>query len=940
VPNNPPGLSAVARRVGTWAQFKESMLARLSSADYPALQALRTRQDDDFTIAMLDATSLVLDILTFYQERLANECYLRTAQQPRSLTELSRLIGYQPAPGVAASTYLAFTLKTTPGQPANPGAPAITIPKGTQVQSVPAQGQAPQTFETSADIQAKPDWTSLQVQTGLPWQPQLGDTFVYLQGTATQLQPGDLFLIVGDERLADATNLNWDVRMVAAVQADGANNRTLVTWTQGLGHLAFQGRQRVLLNPASVNPKFYAFRQRAALFGYNAIDPRLLNVTHIPNIGSLLQTGDLQWANFQLSDTIDLDSVYPKVTNGGWVALMESISSASLFNITSASSVSRSDFGLSAKITRITPDSTAILPAYPLRGTIAMVQSEQIEVAEQPLLAPLYGTMISLETLRNDMAGVQVIAISGNRQKITVLTPSSSPIHFIPDDGSYEYRPIGVGEVLTLVSAVNLPLNSDGSIQNWAAATTPQTLFVEDVYGRSGTVLAAPSSLALAPVASGDPVVSEYAMVLLVDSTMQVNSVLDVAHTWFKLNSTLTYCYDRSTTTVNANVALATAGQSVTEILGNGSASTPNQEFTLKQSPLTFVQAATPAGYASTLQVEANGMDWTLVPSLYQANPSAPVYAAMNQADGTTDVLFGDGVEGATLPTGQNNIQANYRIGSGSAGNVAPGTLTTLLDRPLGVSGVTNPEAATGGQDSQSLSDIRLNAPQTVLTLGRAVSITDYQNYAGTFAGVSKAYAVWIPSGPGHGVYLTVAGVGGSAVPPGNPTNGYLIASLQAYGNPLVPVTVQTYVETLFSIAASVQYNPLFDQTVVQAQILGALSTSFNFSVRSFGQGVSMDEVATVIQNVPGVVAVNVTSLTRGDSSQGGDISQIKAPTVSQWNQWYAVQPPAPLVPPSPDTPSRLCASLPVASQTSLPQPAEILVLDPRPTGVVLGVMS
>src|SRR5215469_8107889 len=105
-PDNLPGLPAVARRIGTWATFKKSLLARLSSSDYPALAPLKTRSDDDFTIAFLDATAIVLDILTFYQERLNNESYLGTATQLRSLTELSRLIGYQPAPGVSASTYL------------------------------------------------------------------------------------------------------------------------------------------------------------------------------------------------------------------------------------------------------------------------------------------------------------------------------------------------------------------------------------------------------------------------------------------------------------------------------------------------------------------------------------------------------------------------------------------------------------------------------------------------------------------------------------------------------------------------------------------------------------------------------------------------------------------------------------------------------------------
>ena len=103
--DNLPGLPAIAYRSGTWATFKTSMLARLSSADYPALAALKTRNDDDFSIALVDASSVMLDILTFYQERLANESYLRTAAQLPSLTELARLIGYQPAPGVGSSVY-------------------------------------------------------------------------------------------------------------------------------------------------------------------------------------------------------------------------------------------------------------------------------------------------------------------------------------------------------------------------------------------------------------------------------------------------------------------------------------------------------------------------------------------------------------------------------------------------------------------------------------------------------------------------------------------------------------------------------------------------------------------------------------------------------------------------------------------------------------------
>src|SRR5580658_7702260 len=148
--NNQPGLPAISYRTGTWATFNESMLARLSSSDYPALAGLRTRSDDDYSIALLDASAIVLDILTFYQERLANESYLGTATQLYSLNQLTQLIGYQPSPGVSASVYLAFTLSAAPGLPTNLTTEAITIPAGTTVQSVPGQGQTPQSFQTSA----------------------------------------------------------------------------------------------------------------------------------------------------------------------------------------------------------------------------------------------------------------------------------------------------------------------------------------------------------------------------------------------------------------------------------------------------------------------------------------------------------------------------------------------------------------------------------------------------------------------------------------------------------------------------------------------------------------------------------------------------------------------------------------------------------------------
>ena len=1024
-----PGLSAVPYRAGNWATFKETMLARLSSSNYPALAALKTRADDDFTIALLDASAMVLDILTFYQERLANESYLRTAVQLRSLTELSRLIGYQPSPGVSASTYLAFTLKNPPGQPVDPTAATITIPQGTQVQSVPAQGQKPQTFETSTDIQAKADWGTLPVLTSEPWMPQIGTLGVYLEGAGTQLQPGDLILVVGDERLQSPTSNNWDIRVVTTVTPDIANNRTWVAWSEGLGYGS--------VAPAQQHPRLFAFRQRASLFGYNALSPLLLTkdaitglqnspgtiqqaVPHasapgagykagdqvsvtgpagsggvlsvlavnangvvtqlsvvasgfdyataqgVPTTGgtgaglqvdiaaqsnALLNPVSLDW-KFQQpgANLIDLDATYPKVAPGGWLALNMPIQDTSrspaglltLYQIKSATAISRMGYGQSARITRLSTDTITNLPTYynATRQTSVLAQSESLNVAAQPLDHPLYGALLDLQDLRPDLVGVQVVALSGVSQKIKV-NAGVTTLEFVPETGSSSAK-ANPGDVFVLTDPTPLPVASSGLAQSWRSRSASAILKVQDAYGRTGTLQAFGgdavlfTQISLAPSSSGDPITGEYALVSSVSSVLA-----PYPHTQIQLQSALANCYDRAATTVNANVGLATNGQSVSEILGSGNGSTPNQSFTLKQNPLTYVQAPTATGRQSTLEIKVNGITWNDAFNLYDQSPSKPVFSILNQANGTTEVLFGDGVEGALLPTGQSNVVANYRIGLGAAGNVGANSLTTPIDRPLGVSGVTNPEPGTGGQDAETVTDIRSNAPLTVLTLGRAVSLADYETYASTFAGIAKAHALWIPGGPARGVFLTVAAVGGAPLLSGNPTLANLVASLQNYGNPLIPITARSFIETLFGLSADIMYNSSYDQSTVQAAVLQELSNTFSFAARTFGQDISADEVAAVMQAVPGVVAVNVKEIHIVASSTAGDLgNKTTGFTLVRYRRWRSKLLRYLLKRPPSRSVTRINAYLPVASPNSVPDPAEILVLDPDPNSVVLGVMS
>jgi predicted phage baseplate assembly protein len=212
---NRPGLGALRYRVGTHGTFFETMRARLSSDDYPELAALRTREKSDPSIALLDAWAVVGDVLTFYQERIANEGYLRTATERRSVLELARLVGYALRPGVSASVYLAYSL--------DKNAEPVTIPQGARVNSIPGPGEQMQAFETSEPLEARVEWNAIQPRLT---QPQTAASIarngLYLKGTATKLKANDPLLI----DYADGNGLQL-VR-IAFVEEDSDKQRTRV----------------------------------------------------------------------------------------------------------------------------------------------------------------------------------------------------------------------------------------------------------------------------------------------------------------------------------------------------------------------------------------------------------------------------------------------------------------------------------------------------------------------------------------------------------------------------------------------------------------------------------------------------------------------------------------------------------------------------------------
>jgi hypothetical protein len=1040
---NRPGLDALSYRIGTYGQFREWMLARLSDPDakYRALNQLRTRDPDDPTIALIDAFAVVGEVLTFYQERLANEGFLRTATEPRSVAELARLTGYRLRPGVASSVFLAFTL--------DPNS-AVTLPAGSRAQSVPGPGQTAQSFETGDDLAASGSWNAMLPRLTQPTQPSPDLAVVNVAGTATGLKPNDplLLRVNGTPVLRRVASLDpdadrkrtaitlqplkppagtvaagspaptpsapppttgsRDVGSEAAIAAGG----TLATSPQSLvmQHAAalasrariapathpsnpqalrrpptspfepgselslaltagtsaaqrgavFRSLAQIALAPAAAL-EVHAFRAHTAPFGNRAppqvsvdanghVQPpqewQLSGPTFGPEVlfsiditGS--QDGPVPLATF-------LQNISATLRRGGEFSAEVGIVSTIAFDQVNLQLTLKPQQGdhatgtLSQALGTVTVTLTRLdlqprlawqllyeFSAQPLTLSVAQAGTDPPTVANQQQTT----AQVTLE-INEDAAGT--IRVLGSVRPVIGTQPAEMPtvLHL---DGTFEAitpgtwvafdspadpahpppAPVTVTGVNTVsrtaygqtarTSRLMLsgswidPAKTDfvHAIRETAvyADSAPLTLLDEDVTDDVAQRADQPPTLELDGLVTGLTIgrwlivsgertdmpgvtAAEVVMLARVDHGGETTSAGVVAagetpHTTLTFSDPLAYSYKRDTVKVSGNVAAATQGESCDEILGSGDGGSANQSFTLKKPPVTFVAAVTPSGSASTLRVWVNNIEWHEVDTLAAEAPDARVFVTSTAADGNVTVRFGDGVHGARLPTGSENVRAHYRSGLGQSGNLDAGTITSLLSRPLGVTGVNNPAAASGGADAESPDAARRNVPLGLVSLRRLVSVADYQDFALAFAGIGKAAAARFAGPDGPLIHLTLAGAQDDALDPSSQLWTTLDGALRQFGDPGLEVELASRRALLAVIQAGVAVDSDRLWSDVEPVVRSTLIDTFGFSRRALGQSLYVSEVVAAIQAMPGVSYVNLQVLTA--VPQPTDVAQLLA---------------------------------------------------------------
>jgi len=229
---------------------------------------------------------------------------------------------------------------------------------------------------------------------------------------------------------------------------------------------------------------------------------------------------------------------------------------------------------------------------------------------------------------------------------------------------------------------------------------------------------------------------------------------------------------------------------------------------------------------------------------------------------------------------------------------------------------VTNPVAASGAEDPEKLDNARLNAPLTVVTFERIVSLADFEDFARAFPGVGKARAERLLVHGQDVAHLTVAGATGGA--PGSDIGQNLIAAIGAATDQSQRVVVGVFRLRFFTLRARLVIDPRYVAATVMTAVTQRIQQTFSFSARDLSQSVTPSDVIACIHQEPGVVAVDLDALS--DYSEDDNASAAA--------QASATQPIAPLI-------ARRASWNP---DTGTFDPADLLLVNP--VGITLEEMS
>ena len=683
-PENRPALRTVAYRVGAYGEFREAMLRSINEA--VALRAWTHRGPDDPGIALLEGAAVLGDILTFYQEHYANEAFLRTASWRESVASLTRLLGYRLAPGLGGRATFAFEVK---------GAKPVQIPAGLPIKADLAQMPDPVDFETAAELTAYPQLSQMRLSLARSYANAIpaGATRIEIADVGGSAAPGALDrlgLKPGDRLMLVAPEPPWTTspHPTAGTQQT-ADVIEVVAVTRRLGRTILDLKAPLA---ASWPARATAYRLGRTFRHFGHLAPPLATNSALSWLRRVYpgMHGDETPRVALRGEEFPLDREVHDLLVGGRVVIQ-----ADVGNFVDA-------LGALTAVKRITAVRAMTIGWSSFTGPSTML------TLDSPLFSQAH-TKPPQPDERSPLTDIRFCVIHEvTSPKISLLPQAAEQATPAPTGGP-QVCFFGTRSRAAKLSDRRLLLtHADGRCIELRCITPASAFDGRDRFEGQ-----------------------EQLWKLAFDRPLPFDAV--------------DFSESAPRVTAFGNVTDATQGKAEAEVvLGNGDGASRFQTFKLPKAPLTYLLSdGVSPPQAPELDVLVNGRRWAHVDSLFGRLAADEIYIVREDADGASYVQFGDGETGARLPSGVQNVSARYRSGSGARGPAKPGADPAAGRRIDGLANVRLPGVVSGGADPEPTHSARRAAPGRVQSLGRLVSVADFETETLSIPGVTTATAAW-----------------------------------------------------------------------------------------------------------------------------------------------------------------------------------------------------
>ncbi|HZJ64910.1 MAG TPA: putative baseplate assembly protein [Kofleriaceae bacterium] len=332
---------------------------------------------------------------------------------------------------------------------------------------------------------------------------------------------------------------------------------------------------------------------------------------------------------------------------------------------------------------------------------------------------------------------------------------------------------------------------------------------------------------------------------------------------------------------LKGNNVVATHGETIADepiFVGDG---TPRQSVRLGRRPVTHLLASASGRRRSLpeLTVTVDGVPWVLTDSFFNSGPFDPHFTVTIDENDFMTVRFGTGQRGAVLPASA-QVKAIYRVGLGRAGNVGPGTITVPVTSNASIASVSNPFAAEGGAERESIDEAKISGPGRVITQSRAVTLEDYELLSKAFPSVGKARARVGLRGGYKVVQVYVVPEDTGSIPPPLPS-AELKDGLRQELESRQPVNRMAGVDVLdpayvaIDITVDVHVKADASASAVKSTVRAALERLLAFDQVDFGGVIRVGDVYATLFPIPGISFVQLRQLARRPGPAGSTLDDV-----------------------------------------------------------------